>query len=96
MIKEQMLLEDLNAVLKEAKSMGCTEVRKFEHIQLEKLKVIVNALEKQVPKKVRIKEYRIGYPNYYCPICGKQQKNTCKNRIEGCYCERCGQKLIWG
>lgn len=47
MIKEKMLLEDLNAVLKEAKSMGCTEVRRFENIQLEKLEVIVNALEKQ-------------------------------------------------
>jgi hypothetical protein len=33
------------------------------------------------------------YDGYYCPVCKKQQKDTYKNRREGCYCERCGQKL---
>lgn len=61
----------------------------------EDLKNIQEALEKQVAKKVKIKGYRIGYPDYYCPICHKQQKDTNKNKTKGCYCERCGQKLTW-
>lgn len=32
---------------------------------------------------------------YYCPVCGKQQKDTSKNVKEGCFCERCGQRLEW-
>lgn len=32
--------------------------------------------------------------SYYCPTCNKQQKDTFKTRREGCYCERCGQKLL--
>ena len=32
---------------------------------------------------------------WYCPTCGKQQKDTYKNTKEGCYCERCGQHLKW-
>lgn len=61
----------------------------------EDFKNMQEALEKQMPMKVRIKEYRIAYPDYYCPICHKQQKETRKNRTKGCYCERCGQKLTW-
>lgn len=70
----------------------------FEDVVLkgEKLDFCLEALQKQVAKKVRRKDFEIGYPKYYCPICHKQQKETKKNKTKGCYCERCGQKLIWG
>lgn len=97
MINEEMLLEDLKAVLKEAKSMGCTEVRRFEHIQLEKVEMIVNALEKQVVKKPHL--WGDGYYNgeliidmYDCPNCEKSYELECE---EYDYCPNCGQKLDW-
>lgn len=61
----------------------------------EDMKFIEEAVEKQKEKKVIVKDYIIGYPDYYCPICRKQQKDTNKNKTKGCYCERCGQKLTW-
>lgn len=47
--------------------------------------------DKAVLPKVVSREY--GIVDYYCPRCGKQQKVTFKTRREGCYCERCGQRL---
>lgn len=58
--------------------------QELEHIK--KLK------ERDSKKKVEIKISN-GYERYYCPSCGKQQKVTYKNRHEGCFCERCGQRL---
>ena len=47
-----------------------------------------------IPVLVRRRE---GYirPDYYCPVCNKQQKDSFKNRREGCFCERCGQRLTF-
>lgn len=55
------------------------------------------AKEKQIPKKVVIRKNESVYmpDRCYCPICGKQQKRTYKNVSQGCYCERCGQRLEW-
>ena len=74
-------------------------IGEYPHIKIaEALNVATSALQKQIPMEVTIKipgEY--CPPDYYCPVCGKQQKNTFKNRREGCFCERCGQKLMkWG
>lgn len=42
-------------------------------------------------------EGNVIYTDYYCPICGKQQKakswSGSRKEILGWYCERCGQKL---
>lgn len=38
------IVDDLSAVLKEAKSMGCKEVKYFHHIPLENVEIVVNAL----------------------------------------------------
>ena len=56
----------------------------------------VEALRKQIPEPVLVRR-RDGYirPDYYCPICNKQQKDSFKNRREGCFCERCGQRLAF-
>ena len=57
-------------------------------------KSAIEALEKQIPIPVLVRRYE-GYirPYYYCPICNKQQKNSYKNCRDGCFCERCGQRL---
>lgn len=96
MNKEEMLLEDLKAVLKEAKAMGCTEVRKFEHIQLEKLEVIVNALEKQVPiEHHHTKVYEVK-DNIRLSICPNCLYSIITNQYEyPKYCTWCGQKIDW-
>ena len=40
----EQIADDLSAVLKEAKSMGCKEVKSFHHIPLENLEIVINAL----------------------------------------------------
>lgn len=58
--------------------------------------VAIGAVGKQIPEPVLVRR-RDGYirPDYYCPVCNKQQKDSFKNRREGCYCERCGQRLTF-
>ncbi len=48
--------------------------------------------ERDRKKKVEIINLNL-YDKYYCPVCKKQQKDTYKNKREGCFCERCGQRL---
>lgn len=48
MNKAKQLLEDLKDVVKEAKLMGCKEVRTFSNVQIEKLDIIISALEEQL------------------------------------------------
>ena len=53
--------------------------------------------ERDIPVRV-IKTERKGrlYKTaYWCPVCGKAQRDTSKNAKHGCYCERCGQHLVW-
>lgn len=56
--------------------------------------VAIKALEKRISKPVLVKD-KTYYKDYFCPVCKKQQKDTRKNKREGCYCERCGQKVDW-
>lgn len=62
-----------------------------EHI--ESVKVAINALEKQIPKKV-VTEKNI----YLCPNCGANVETDCGDdmldyRLN--FCDNCGQKLDW-
>lgn len=41
---EKQIADDLSAVLKEAKEMGCKEVAYFRHIPLQNVETVVNAL----------------------------------------------------
>lgn len=97
MISKEMLLEDLKVVLKEAKAMGCTEVKRFEHIQLEKIEMIINALEKQVAKKP-IQQSTDEKTHYKC-VCGNISMTVYTDGIRQGYtpnyCPNCGQKLDW-
>lgn len=42
---EKQIADDLSAVLKEAKSMGCKEVAYFRHIPLQNIETVVKALK---------------------------------------------------
>ena len=84
---EKDLAEDYRVVLHEAKSMGCNKIKALYNIPLKNMEMIVQALEKQIPKKpdfTEDKEFAL------CPCCnGKGLLNKQK------YCDNCGQKLDW-
>lgn len=60
-----------------------TECPRFEAVQ-----VAVEALEKQIPKKVEVTKYDIGGNDYFCH-CGNKLQNGAE------YCDMCGCKLDW-
>lgn len=83
----KQLADDYSAVLKEAKSMGCNEVKALYNISLKNMEMIVQALEKQIPKKpdfTEDKEFAL------CPCCNG---NGLADKQK--YCDNCGQKLDW-
>lgn len=62
-----------------------------EHI--ESVKVAINALEKQIPKKV-VTDKNI----YICPNCGANVETDCGDDMLDYilnFCDNCGQKLDW-
>ena len=54
----------------------------------------IEAMKRNEPVAVRVETYEYRANKYFCPICGKQQKQSYKNFDKGCFCERCGQKLL--
>lgn len=79
-----------NKILGEIKQKAIENGIKTEYLLNEK--AIINALEKQIPKKPNIHGYREGREintiSYTCPICNKHigRENFCKH---------CGQALDW-
>ena len=59
--------------------------------------VVISAIEKQIPKKVKYLNRHGDGPDYYnkdyfnCPSCGRRLRNKQKDA----YCGRCGQALDW-
>ena len=70
--------------------MGCKEIRALYNIPLKNMELIINALEKQIPKKPK-NRYKTRYiwDSAYCPIC------NCGITSRWVYCQCCGQKLDW-
>ena len=66
---EKDLAEDYRMVLHEAKSMGCNEIKALYNIPLKNMEMIVQALEKQIPKKPYKDNENGIYEKEYCPIC---------------------------
>ena len=95
---EKDLAEDYRMVLHEAKSMGCNEIKALYNIPLKNMEMIVQALEKQIPKKPTPIDYekyidvidnaRLLRGAYWCPNCKRVVKS-------GSFCNDCGQKLDW-
>ena len=97
---EKDLAEDYRMVLHEAKSMGCNEIKALYNIPLKNMEMIVQALEKQIPKKPRKTDSYRGVLKrvyaYVCPTCGNACLEKYMNeRQNTMFCWNCGQKLDW-
>ena len=97
---EKDLTEDYRMVLHEAKSMGCNEIKALYNIPLKNMEMIVQALEKQIPKKPRKTDSYRGVLKrvyaYVCPTCGNACLEKYMNeRQNTMFCWNCGQKLDW-
>ena len=77
----ESMADDYSNVLKEAKSMGYNEIKALYNIPLKNMEIIVQALEKQIPKKPFA---------HQCTTCG-----SAVLPFEGSCCSNCGQKLDW-
>lgn len=80
------LAEDYKMVLSEAKAMGCEKIKALYNIPIQNMELIVQALEKQTPKKPVLKsgvstsfvDYADGtgkaisspWQDWCCPVCG--------------------------
>lgn len=56
----------------------------------EALDMAISALERDIPKRVEMKEWK-GYRNtrYKCPGCGKNARNN------ETFCHKCGQRIVF-
>ena len=61
---------------------------------MEAVKFAIQALEKQVPMKVKNSGERIPF-EWYCPACGELLCDDGYKDTYIKYCEHCGQKLDW-
>ena len=77
-----------NAILGEIKQKAIEHGIKTEYVLNEK--AIINALEKQIPKKV--KEWFPYTESAKCPSCGKPIDSFFGKD----FCCWCGQKVLWG
>ena len=59
----------------------------------DRLYTAIEALEKQLSKKVDIMDYPLGDINFRCPVC--KSEYICEKEHEHFYCPTCGQKLDW-
>ena len=94
---EKDLAEDYRMVLHEAKSMGCNEIKALYNIPLKNMEMIVQALEKQIPKKPTYEgdgyaDGHLVYDTWICPCCETRYEVDYE---EYDYCLHCGQKIDW-
>ncbi len=59
----------------------------------ERYDLAIEALEKQLSKKVDIMDYPLDDINFRCPVC--KSEYICEKEHEHFYCPTCGQKLDW-
>ena len=61
----------------------------------ESSRMAINALEKQIPKKVNLRHIRKydGFDDGECPNCGMSVSRDCDG--DDVFCPDCGQKLDW-
>ena len=61
----------------------------------EAIDMAINALEKQIPKKVNLRHIRKydGFDDGECPNCGMSVSRDCDG--DDVFCPDCGQKLDW-
>lgn len=83
--KIKTLAEDYKMVLNEAKSMGCKNIKALYNILLEDMELIVQSLEKQIPKQndgwISIDErlpdtndyILLSFSNFTIPVVGRYE-----------------------
>lgn len=85
-----MICKDLENVLREAKKMGCKEVKSFRNIPLENVEIVISALQKLIPQTViEIESEEHPYTGR-CPACGLTLST---GFMDSNYCHWCGQAL---
>ena len=62
---------------------------------IEAIQIAIQALEKQIPKKVQLRHIRKfdGFYDGECPTCGNSVSRDCDGTDN--FCPDCGQKLDW-
>ena len=62
---------------------------------IEAIQIAIQALEKQIPKKVQLRHIRKfdGFDDGECPTCGNSVSRDCDGTDN--FCPDCGQKLDW-
>lgn len=95
---EKDLAEDYKMFLHEAKTMGCNEIKALYNIPLKSMEMIVQTLEKQIPKKPSYEgdgyaDGHLVYDTWICPCCEKRYEVDYDNYD---HCPNCGQKIDWG
>ena len=62
---------------------------------IEFVRIAINAVEKQIPKKVNLRHIRKydGFDDGECPNCGMSVSRDCDG--DDVFCPDCGQKLDW-
>ena len=94
----ESMADDYSNVLKEAKSMGCKEIRALYNIPLKNMELIINALEKQIPKKPTYEgdgyapDGTFVLDEWICPCCEKRYEVDYDDYD---FCPNCGQKIDW-
>ena len=95
----ESMTDDYSNVLKEAKSMGCKEIRALYNIPLKNMELIIKSLEKQIPNKPIMNPYFDDMEEEYlcCPTCGEilTDRIPMDNNDFYFHCLNCGQKLDW-
>lgn len=94
--KKKMTMKDTNFIIAQAINQNwlASTDRLAQTMNMSDLENILEATDKQVPKKVDVESYFYGY-QYYCPRC---KSNVCNNTIKlsyNHYCSKCGQALDW-
>ena len=102
---EKDLAEDYRMVLHEAESMGCNKIKALYNIPLKNMEMIVQALEKQIPKKPNKtidSSWGVKKEVHVCPVCDyyltevhfiASQKIESNKKIT--YCDTRGQATDW-
>ena len=94
----ESMADDYSNVLKEAKSMGCNEIKALYNIPLKNMEMIVQALEKRIPKKPTYEgdgyapDGTFVFDIWICPSCCKRYEVDYDDYD---YCPNCGQKIDW-
>ena len=68
---------------------------KFAEDDYKANKMAIQALEKQIPTKVKNSGERIPF-EWYCPTCGELLCDDGYKDTDIKYCDQCGQNLDWG